>query len=63
MKSILKLLVLVILVSIFCFSENKAVSTARNFISKNGKALYAKGTGALSQSNVKVIAFTGNTLR
>jgi len=63
MKTLLKAIVLVIFVSIFCFSQNTYVSKARNFVAENGKALYNKATGAMSNSNVKFIASTGNFIK
>jgi outer membrane protein assembly factor BamD (BamD/ComL family) len=63
MKNLLKTLFLVIVVSIFCFSNNSGISKVRNFVTENGKALYQKGAIALSNSNVKFIASTGNFIK
>jgi hypothetical protein len=63
MKTLLKTLFLVIVISIFLFSDNKTISTARNFCAKNGKALYQKGTTVLSGSKVKAVAYVGNHIR
>ena len=63
MIKILKLLVLLIVLSVFCFSENHTVSSVRNFVHTNGKTLYQKGTNAMSQSNVKFIAGTGKIMK
>ena len=63
MKTLLKTLFLVIVISIFCFSNNSAISKTRNFVADNGKALYQKGAIALSNSNVKFIASTGNFIK
>ena len=63
MKNLLKTLFLVIVISIFCFSNNSTISKVRNFVDDNGKALYQKGAGALSNSNVKFIASAGNFIK
>jgi hypothetical protein len=63
MKNLLKTLFLVIVISIFCFSNNSGISKVRNFVTENGKALYQKGAIALSNSNVKFIASTGNFIK
>ena len=63
MKNLLKTLFLVIVISIFCFSNNSGISKVRNFVAENGKALYQKGATALSNSNVKFIASTGNFIK
>lgn len=63
MKTLLKAIVLVIFVSIFCFSQNTYVSKARNFVAENGKALYQKGTTALSNSKVGFLADIGKGIK
>jgi len=63
MIKILKLLILLIVLSVFCFSENQTISSVRNFVADNGKALYQKGTIVMSQSTVKPIAYTGNLIK
>jgi hypothetical protein len=63
MKNLLKTLFLVIVISIFCFSNNSGISKVRNFVGDNGKALYEKGASALSNSSVKPIAYVGNHIK
>ena len=57
MKTLLKTLFWVIVVSIFLFSDNKAISTTRNFCAVNGKALYQKATGFLNVESKKALAY------
>jgi hypothetical protein len=40
MKAILKAIFWIVVISIFLFSDNKTVSTARKFCAVNGKATY-----------------------
>jgi len=40
MKTILKAIFWIVVISIFLFSDNKTVSSARNFCATNGKATY-----------------------
>jgi hypothetical protein len=63
MKTLLKTLFLIIVLSIFLFSNNKTISSTRKFCAENGKALYQKGTKALSESKVKFLASTGNFIK
>ena len=63
MKKLLKVLFLTIVISIFLFSNNKIISTARNFCAEKGSALYHKGTNVLSGSSVKFLASTGNFIK
>ena len=57
MKTLFKTLFWVIVVSIFLFSDNKAISTTRNFCAVNGKALYQKATNLLTVESKKALAY------
>lgn len=50
MKKLFKILFLVIVLSIFFFSDNKTISATRNFCAVNGKATY----DVVSQKIVKL---------
>ena len=57
MKTLLKTLFWTIVISIFLFSDNKTISTTRNFCAVNGKALYQKATGFLNVESKKALAY------
>ena len=61
MKKILKAVFWIIVVSIFLFSDNKTISTARNFCAVNGKATYdvvtKKVINLVSSGKEKVTAY------
>ena len=57
MKTLLKTLFWTIVISIFLFSDNKAIATTRNFCAVNGKALYQKATNLLSVESKKAVAY------
>lgn len=63
MKKLFKTLFLVIVVSIFLFSDNKTISSARNFCAVNGKALYQKATVVLNNGTKKAVAYFDSNIK
>jgi hypothetical protein len=61
MKTLLKTLFWIVVISIFLFSDNKTISTARKFCAVNGKATYdvvaKKVTGWVSDGSKKATAY------
>jgi hypothetical protein len=62
MKNLLKLLVLMVVLSIFAFSENQTIIKVRNYTEKNGKILYDKGADVLKTSKNQYVASVGKIL-
>lgn len=63
MKTLFKLLVLIVALSIFAFSENPTISDVRNFTMKTGKTVYSKCFEKLSTSKYAFVAKTGEFLK
>jgi hypothetical protein len=63
MKTLLKLLFLTIVLSIFAFSENPTITDVRNFTLKTGKNVYGKTMGKMSTSKYAFVAKTGDFLK
>jgi hypothetical protein len=57
MKKLFKTLFLIVVLSIFLFSDNKAITSARNFCAVNGKALYQKATVVFNNGTKKAVAY------
>ena len=56
MKSLIKLLLLIVVLSIFAFSENSTITKTRTFVLENGKPIYGKVVGKLTTMKNNVIA-------
>jgi hypothetical protein len=63
MFGILKMILVVILISIFCFSQNTAITGIRNFTYNTGKMVYSKATSAMCGSTYGWVASTGNFIK
>ena len=63
MKTLLKFLVLVVVLSIFAFSENPTIADVRNFTMKTGKSVYGKCFNKLATSKIAFVAKTGEFLK
>jgi hypothetical protein len=63
MIKLLKTLLLMIVISIFCFSDNSTISNARKFIYCKSKMLYHMGTNALIKTNVSFFVDLGKLIK
>lgn len=61
MKSFFKFVLLIVVLSIFTFSENSTITKTRTFVLENGKPIYEKAVEKLTIVKNDVIAMIEKT--